>query len=418
MTRQVAWWREPTRPQWMAFLAAWLGWVLDAFDFTIYLIVVPEIAKEFGISPATALGSLTLTLLVRLLGSVAAGWMADRWGRKLPLMLSLVWFAIFDGLVAVAPTFTWVLIFRTLFGFGMGAEWTAGSTLAMENWPARSRGIASGILQGSWAIGFLLAALVSAVVVPAWGWRGLFVVAIAPALLALPIRYLVPESPEWAEGKRRAAAGIGPRSLRDAGVIGRLISACLVMGLGFGVYYGLTTSYTLMLALDHGMGADQRWPLMSMFNVGMMVGAIACGWAARRHGIKVAVALPALLMLPCLPLYIGVSPPLLGLGAFLGGVFGVGFAGVTPVFLTDAFPADVRARCVGIAYHVGAIIAAFVVPAIPYLRELTGLTIGQCIAAVAGGFLALLAGLLLLVPVAGPGTSVSGEIGREQEQAA
>ena len=200
-------------------------------------------------------------------------------------------------------------------------------------------------------------------------------------------------------------------------MIGKLVSACLVMGLGFGVYYGLTTSYTLMLALDHGMGPDQRWPLMSMFNVGMMAGAIACGWAARRYGIKVAVELPALLMLPCLPLYIGVSPPLLGLGAFLGGVFGVGFAGVTPVFLTDAFPADVRARCVGIAYHVGAIIAAFVVPAIPYLRELTGLTIGQCIAIVAGGFLALLAGLLLLVPMARP-TTASGEIGMEQEQAA
>ncbi|MBZ0233370.1 MAG: MFS transporter, partial [Deltaproteobacteria bacterium] len=188
-TADVPWWREPTRAQWTTFSAAWAGWVLDGFDFTIYLLVAPEIAAEFGVSVTAVMGSLTLTLLVRLLGGFAAGALADRYGRKLPLMLSLLWFAVFDGLVALAPTFAWVLVLRTLFGFGMGAEWTAGSTLAMENWPARSRGIASGILQGSWAIGFLLAALASAVVVPAWGWRALFVIATVPALLALPIRW-------------------------------------------------------------------------------------------------------------------------------------------------------------------------------------------------------------------------------------
>src|SRR5262245_28412213 len=117
-TKQVAWWREPTRAQWAAFAASWSGWVLDAFDFTIYLLVLPDIAKHFGVSLTAATGSLTLTLLIRLLGSFVAGAMADRWGRKLPLMLSLVWFAVFDGAVALAPSFTWILILRTLFGFG------------------------------------------------------------------------------------------------------------------------------------------------------------------------------------------------------------------------------------------------------------------------------------------------------------
>ena len=160
----VAWWREPTRHQWAAFGAAWAGWVLDAFDFTIFLLVMPAIASEFGVSITAASGSLTLTLLVRLLGGVAAGAMADRWGRKLPLMLSLLWFAAFDAAVAFAPSFAVLLVLRTAFGFGMGAEWTAGATLAMESWPARSRAIASGLLQGSWAIGYLLAAVASAVV--------------------------------------------------------------------------------------------------------------------------------------------------------------------------------------------------------------------------------------------------------------
>jgi SHS family lactate transporter-like MFS transporter len=152
------WWREPNRDQWIAFSAAWLGWVLDAFDFTIFLLVLPEIAEELGVSQTATAGTITLTLLLRLLGGFAAGALADRYGRKLPLMISMVWFAVCDGMVAFAPSFGWVLVLRTLFGFGMGAEWTSGATLALESWPQRSRAVASGILQGSWACGYLLAA--------------------------------------------------------------------------------------------------------------------------------------------------------------------------------------------------------------------------------------------------------------------
>ena len=153
MTREP-WWREPTRAQWCAFGAAWAGWVLDAFDFTIFMLVMPRhrAASSASRSLATA-GSITLTLFARLVGGYIAGAAADRWGRKLPLMISILWFAVCDGAVALAPSFGWILVLRTLFGLGMGAEWTTGTTLAMENWPTRSRGIASGVLQGSWAVG-------------------------------------------------------------------------------------------------------------------------------------------------------------------------------------------------------------------------------------------------------------------------
>src|SRR5579883_3057026 len=181
--QQQAWWREPTRAQWLSFSAAWLGWVLDAFDFTVFMLVMDDVSRDMGVRYVATTASLALTLLARLVGGFAAGAIADRWGRRLPLMLAIVWFALCDGAVAFAPSFAWILVLRTLFGFGMGAEWTAGTTLAMEHWPARSRGIASGILQGSWAIGYLAAALASAVVVPHWGWRGLFLCAAAPALL-------------------------------------------------------------------------------------------------------------------------------------------------------------------------------------------------------------------------------------------
>ena len=155
---------------------------------------MPKIAAEFGVTMKSTAASVTATLLVRLLGSFCAGWLADRVGRKWPLMISIVWFSVCDGLVSIAPTFRAVVALRILYGFGMGAEWTAGATLAMEAWPARSRGFASGVLQAGWAVGYLLASVVYAYVMPLYGWRALFVIAAAPALLVLPIRYFVPDT--------------------------------------------------------------------------------------------------------------------------------------------------------------------------------------------------------------------------------
>ena len=379
------WWREPTRGQWFTFAAAWVGWVLDAFDFTIFLLVMPVMAREFHVSVTATAGSITLTLLLRLVGGVAAGAAADRWGRKLPLMISLLWFAACDGAVAFAPTFAWVLALRTLFGFGMGAEWTSGATLAMENWPARSRGIASGVLQGSWAVGYLLAALVSAWVLPHWGWRGLFLIAAAPALMVLPIRAFVPESEEWkarhdASAQKNLVRRAPPLQLRS---FARTIAwASCVMGCGFGAYYGLSGLYpTLLDSLGRGPGQIAHY--VTWFNLGMMGGAIVTGILAAKKGVPRAVAVPALLSLPFLPLYVGAVPALLGVGAFLGGGLAVGFTGVTPLFLTGLFPAEVRARAVGVVYHVGALFAAFVPTGIAFLHQHAHVPLSRAILVVA-----------------------------------
>jgi len=351
------WWREPTRPQWISFLAAWAGWVLDGFDFTIFLLAMPAIAREFGVTWVATAGSITLTLLFRLGGGVVAGWAADRWGRKLPLMISIVWFALCDGAVAFAPTFGWVLVFRTLFGFGMGAEWTSGATLAMENWPARSRGIASGVLQGSWAIGYILAALASAAIVPQHGWRPLFVVAALPALLVLPIRIWVPESPDWKAG-RAASPRTSARDLLAPGVLGKLVWACLLWAASFGIYYGLTGLWPALLTSELRLPPAEVARLVILFNLGMMVGAIAWGSLAARKGVVLALTVPIVALLPALPLYVGAVPGALAVGALLAGATGAGISGVTPLLLTSLFPASVRARAVGIVYHVGALLAA------------------------------------------------------------
>jgi SHS family lactate transporter-like MFS transporter len=439
-----------SKPNWAAFTAAWVGWVLDAFDFTIYIVVAQKMIAEFGVSPTAIGGSLTLTLLVRLLGGFVAGWMADRWGRKLPLMMSLVWFAAFDAAIYFAPSFTWVLFFRTLFGFGMGAEWTAGTSLAMESFPPSKRKLASGLLQAGWPVGFLMAAALGMFVVPAWGWRAMFLIAAVPAILVIPIRMFVPDnhgtSPSPArnatDGKAIDAIAAKTKGavseLLEPGVFKMIVLGSLVMALGFVVYYGMVTTQIgvhfevancgkdaacLKSTMDHAW-MDQIW-----FNVGMLVGVIGAGWVANRFGVIVALVAPALLMVPAMPLFVGMSPGLLPIGAFLGGALGVGYSGVTPVLTTSLFPAHVRARAIGVVYHVGALLAAFVPTLIPWLSKTAHMSLANTVLIVVGaGLIAMSAAVLALrgylaVPAAtaaeqaivseAVGTSPSGRTKRE-----
>src|SRR5512140_866522 len=306
-TSNEPWWKEPTRAQWLAFSAAWFGWVLDAFDFTVFLLAMPRIAKEMGVETIATTGSLALTYLARLAGGFLAGWAADRWGRKLPLMLSIISFAIFDGAIALAPSFGWVLVLRTLFGFGMGAEWASGTALAMESWPTRSRGIASGVLQGSWAIGYMLAAVASGFVIPHYGWRGLFVLAAAPALLVLPIRAWVPESDAWekAHKKLQDATKGAVKAVKVRSSLGALVWGSVAMIVGFSAYNGLTGLYPTMLVTELGFSDQGVARLVMLFTTGMLIGSIGSGFVASRHGAAVAIATPALLAVPFLALYVG-----------------------------------------------------------------------------------------------------------------
>src|SRR6266481_8110235 len=185
---KLPWWKEPTRDQWIAWWAAWLGWTLDAFDFTVFLLIMVPISREFGV-PLTAVAFvLTVTLWMRLLGAVAPGWLADRIGRKTPLMISILWYSLANFIAGFSPSFWFLFLFRALLGIGMGAEWPAGAALAMETWPARSRGLMSGILQGAWGLGFLLASAAYALFYDALGWRGLLWLGILPAFLVIFVR--------------------------------------------------------------------------------------------------------------------------------------------------------------------------------------------------------------------------------------
>ena len=404
------WWKEPTREQWIAYLAAWAGWVLDAFDFTVFLLVMPKIAAHFGV-PLTAVAStITLTLLTRLVGGVAAGALADRYGRKLPLVLSVAWFALCDGAVALAPSFTWVLILRVLFGFGMGAQWTSGTTMAMESWPARSRGLASGILQGSWAIGYLAAAWVARLVLgQGYSWRAIFVVAALPALLVLPLQLRAKESRDLHGGVQAPAVPL--QALFTPDLRRRLAWGSLSMALGLAVYYAFTGLHATLLQTELHLPLDEAMDLVALFNLGMLGGSVVFGAIAKRKGVVAAIVTPALASLLVIPLFVGAVPSLLPVGSFLIGAVGVGWCGTVPIYLTSLFPAAVRGRAVGIAYHVGAVLAAAVPPAITELSRAlapaTAAPLAWSIALIAGGGLLALVVVLLIQPKALTGSALA-----------
>jgi MFS transporter, SHS family, lactate transporter len=398
----VPWWREPTKKQWASFVGAWLAWILDAFDVAIFLVAMPAISRELGVSTVATTGSMALTLLARLLGGAFAGAAADKYGRKLPLILAVAWFAICDGLIAVAPTFAAVLTLRTLFGLGMGAQYAAGMTLAMENWPQRSRGIASGVLQGSWAIGNLVAGVVAAIVLPRFGYRALFALSVVPAIALVVFLVLaVPESEEWLRGKRQ------DRSLTGAATSGgSLVWGCLTMGAGLGAYYALTTLYPTILETELHFAPKSVGTLVAIFYGGMLAGAITTGVIAARRGTTLAIAVPALLALPVIPLYVRGLP----IGAFLGGAFGVGFCGVVPLLLTQLYPAEQRARLVGLSYHIGSALAAPVPMAIAWVSRAKSIPLSRSVAFAAIALELLLVCVLLLRavrPVAHPSVARS-----------
>ena len=391
------WWKEPTREQWAAFAAAWTGWVLDAFDFMIFALVMRQLAAELGVGLAAVSGSITLTLLVRLAGGAVAGWMADRWGRKLPLMLSLASFVVFDALIYFSHSFTAILVFRTLFGFGMGAQWTAGTALAMESMPPRTRKIASGLLQAGWPIGVMLAAGIAMFVVDAHTWRPMFLIGIIPALATIPLWFMFPNTkpaPRTGTVKRSAI-----KELATPGVPRMIILGSIIMALGFMVYYGLQTQYTFLLTGELHLTPKSAFAHVILFNAGMLVGCIAAGVIAARKGVIFALVTPALLMLPALPLYVGwgAGSIALAIGAVLGGALGVGYSGVTPVLTTSLFPEHVRARAIGIVYHVGAFIAAFVPSLIPWLAGSAGWHLSTAIVIVVGGALVAMSVAVLVL---------------------
>ncbi len=253
---QVAWWKEPTKDQWYAWWAAWLGWTLDAFDFTVFLLIMVPIAKEFNVPLTEVTAVFTITLWMRLVGATASGWLADRVGRKTPLMISIFGYSVCNFIAGFSPTFWFLFLFRALLGIGMGAEWPAGAALAMEQWPIRSRGFMSGVLQGSWGIGFLLSSADLRAVLQQHRAGAACCGSASCRRCRLSTSAIFVKEPEvWVENRRLQRAE--QREVRapllsifKRGMIGNTLTACWWMASGFVVYYSICALFATHLQKD------------------------------------------------------------------------------------------------------------------------------------------------------------------------
>jgi MFS transporter, SHS family, lactate transporter len=369
----VPWWKEPTKDQWLAWVAAWLGWTLDAFDFTIFLLIMVPIAQSFGVPLVAVTAVFTVTLWLRLVGAVGSGWLADRIGRKKPLMISILWYSLCNFAAGLAPSFFFLFLFRALLGIGMGAEWPAGAALAMESWPARSRGFMSGVLQGSWSIGFLLSSAAYGLLYDSIGWRGLLVLGVLPAFAVIWIRSYVKEPEVWAQNRQlqRAQRQEFRAPLLDIfrrRLIANTLTACLWMAAGFVVYYSVYGMFATHLQKDLHLDAAMTAMPIALANLVAFFASGFWGWVADRLGRRWAMILPAAIGLFLTPFYLFTSDYWVIAGAFiLQGAFLGAIYGQNPSYLAERFPTEVRATAAGFCYHQGAIWAGFTGPVLALL---------------------------------------------------
>jgi SHS family lactate transporter-like MFS transporter len=368
----LPWWKEPTKDQWYAYLAAWLGWTLDAFDFTIFLLIMLPISQEFDVPLAAVAAVFTITLWLRLAGATAAGWMADRMGRKAPLMISITWYSVCNLLAGFSPSFAFLFLFRALLGIGMGAEWPAGAALAMESWPTRSRGFMSGILQGSWGLGFALSSLAYGLLYEHIGWRGLLWIGILPALAVVWIRFYVKEPEVWAENKRqqtekKAEVRAPLFTIFTRRHVYNTLTGCLWMGAAFCVYYSIWALFSTYLQKElHWTPIMVATPLF-WANIVVFLGSALWGGVADKWGRRPAIVVPCIFAIAVTPLYLwNHDPTLIIVGFILQGVFGGSIYGQNPSYLSERFPTEVRATASGFVYHQGAIWGGLIAPVLTY----------------------------------------------------
>ena len=339
-----------------ALVASFLGWTLDAFDFFVLVFLVDTLATQFRVPKSDIVWTLTVTLALRPLGAVIFGLLADRYGRRRPLMANVVFFSVVELLSGFAPNYAIFLALRALYGIGMGGEWGVGASLAMEAAPHRWRGILSGILQSGYSIGYLLAALASRFIEPNFGWRAMFWVGGAPALLALYIRSTVPESEAWQKHRAQSVGAI-------FAVIGQHWKAALylvlMMTLMMFLSHGSQDLYPDFLRSTHGASSHTVAYIAMLYNVGAVLGAITFGQFSETVGRRRSMIAALILSLLTIPSWTHAGSMLvIAISAFLMHAGVQGAWGVIPAHLNELSPHQTRGLLPGLAYQLGILIAA------------------------------------------------------------
>jgi len=388
--------RSLTRDQRNTFIACFLGWALDAFDFFLLTFVIVPMAHDFSVSVAQLSYAITLTLAMRPLGAFIFGLLGDRFGRRIPLMIDIIFYSIMELLTAFAPNYTVLLIFRALYGIGMGGEWGLGASLAMEALPTASRGLFSGILQQGYAFGYLLAAVVYWIVFPFFGWRGLFVAGALPAALVIFMRAKVPESPAWL--RTRHPKGFWKTVMVElalpsallllivffafvqkyyfaaaASLIGGVILAIVLKPKHWALFayvivlmtafnamsHGTQDMYQTFLGEQRGLNVSQKSVIGIIYAIGALCGGTILGFMSQRLGRRRSIVAAAIFGIVLIPLW-AFSPMLVLL--VIGG-FGMQFMvqgawGIVPIHLNELSPGELRGTFPGFAYQLGNLFAA------------------------------------------------------------
>ena len=349
--------RELSSKQRSAVLASYLGWTLDAFDFFILVFVMDDIAKEFGTDVKYVTYAIFLTLAARPIGALVFGLAADRFGRRPVLMINILSFSILEFASGFAPSLGVLLILRALFGVAMGGEWGVGASLAMETIPPRTRGVVSGILQTGYPSGYLLASITYFALYGTIGWRGMFMVGAAPALLVLFIRAKVEESPHfWLSTTERQDAGL-VKILR--GNAGRFVYAVLLMTAFNFFSHGTQDLYPAFLRLQHHFAPQTVGLIAIVYNIGAILGGMTFGVLSERIGRRRGIVIAALSALFIIPLWAyGTTPIMLASGAFFMQFAVQGAWGIVPAHLNELSPHEVRGTFPGFAYQIGNLLAS------------------------------------------------------------
>jgi MFS transporter, SHS family, lactate transporter len=387
-----------TKSQKNTVVAAYLGWTLDAFDFFLMVFMFKDIAATFHVDVKNVAEAVFLTLAARPIGAFIFGRLADRFGRKPTLMWNILAFSLLEAASGFAPTLTTFLILRFLFGIAMGGEWGIGSALTFETIPQRARGVVSGLLQAGYPSGYFVASIATYFFYDSFGWRYMFLLGVAPAILVFFIRMGVDESPAWLE--QRATK----RTVNLWGVLSRdwkLALYAIILMTAFNFFsHGSQDAYAnLFLKIQHGFDTHGASTITAIMNVGAILGGIGFGWLSQRIGRRYAIMSAALLALPVIPFWaFGTTPVVLAVGAFFMQISVQGAWGIIPVHLNELSPAEIRATFPGVVYQLGNLIASRNLPIQVAIAEAHGNNYGLAMAYVVGTVAVIIALLVLRGP--------------------
>ena len=355
----LAHFRRLTATQRNTFIACFLGWSLDAFDFFILTFCVSAIATEFHAQVSAVLEAVFLTLAMRPVGAFLFGAIADRYGRRPALMIDIIAYSVFELASAFAPSLHVFLIMRALFGIAMGGEWGVGAALAFETLPKENRGFFSGLLQEGYVVGYLLAALAYATIFRFIGWRGMFVVGALPAFLVIYIRTKVEESPAWRQG-RGSAVGVQRSLGKDIVKYLGTFTFLTVLMFAFNAYsHGTQDIYPTFLQKNRGFSPKTVGLVAIVYSAGALLGGIVFGSWSERVGRRKAIVIAAVLTIPMIPLWAySHTAPMIALGSFLMQFMVQGAWGVIPAHLNELSPPAVRGTFPGLAYQLGNLFAS------------------------------------------------------------